>query len=258
MLRKEFREIIKPVLITVFVLVLIPFLYKILPGFMGRSIENLSESMGILQTFDLYLIALIITRESGVFGSSIFRSEYRDNAFEYLFSSPIQVSRVLTIKAVTRLSALMIFLTVYIFIFYSHTDIEVNSILTDSIFLNPKFFISWIMFLFFISLFPSIFKKKNWIAITSLVTLLSIFILPIALKKILLSSKFRFTNNNDTDVLVFMIGMAVVFIISCVAFYFSYKRIDLKESFFEGNRYVLIALIPQIVLIVISILVFIK
>ncbi len=258
MLKKEFRETIRLSILMMIALLSIIFLYKLKIFSPILGFENSSGEMNpvkISDHFDVFIAASVITIVSGIFGLSLFGSEHKDNAFEYLFSAPISKFKIIFLKVITRLMALIPFFAVYVSIYISHTgnDLFVNSFGLK--FLNPKFFISWAVFIFFISFFPSIFRQRNWIAITNLVTFITLFLLPVAIKKGLLISKFQFVNPGNIQVLSFGIGMLVVFIISGAAFFFAYKRFDLKEQSFIGKSYVTISLSPLLLLIGASIVV---
>lgn len=256
MLKKELRDIMKPVLPVMLILGLFLSLYKLFPGILGREILAISEKLGISMSIDLYLIALVLTIVAGSLGSGAFKSENKDDAFEYLLSSPLPGSKIILYKVLPRLTVLVMFLIVYILVFLSHTTVEINNMLSHSVFINPKFFVFWTLFIFFISLFPSIFRQKNWIAVSSLTTLLMVFVVPVALKKILFLLEFQSANTNDTKIISFLTGMGLILLVSAIAFFYSFKDFDLKECFFEGKRYSLFTLIPQMILLVASIYVF--
>ncbi len=257
MLKKELRDVIKAALPVMLILGLFLLLNKIFPGFLGKEILAISEKVGISGSIDLYLIALVLTIVAGSLGSGAFKSENKDNAFEYLLSSPIPGSKIILYKVLPRLAVLVMFLIVYFLVFLSHTSVEINNMLSHSVFINPKFFVIWALFIFFISFFPSIFRQKNWIAVSSLATLVMVFVVPVALNKILLLMELQSANTNDTKIISFLTGMGIVSLVSVIAFFYSFKNFDLKESFFEGKRFSLFTLIPQLILLVASIFVFI-
>lgn len=261
MLKKEFRDIIKPTLIIMCLILILPLINLLNPDsliFGYQSTNGKMNDIKISQPFDLYIIAIIITIASGAFGSGMFRSEYKDKAFEYLLSSPIPKTKIITLKVFPRLIVIVLFLIIYISIFLAHPGSDIFSNVSESTFLNPAFFTVWTIFIFFISFFPSIFKQQNWIAVTSLMTLISIFVIPVAIKTVLLRSGIRSVNTDNVWAFSFVTGMFIVFLISAIAFYLTCKNFDLKEQFFQGNKYSIISLIPQVILFVISIIVFIK
>ena len=129
MLKKELRDILKPAMTVMLVFILFFLAYKIFPGLLGNEIQELSKKLGISKSVDLYLLALILTIVAGSLGAGTFKSEYRDDAFEYLFSSPVPVSKIILFKIIPRLMILFGFLIIYILIFMSHSHSEINHIL---------------------------------------------------------------------------------------------------------------------------------
>ncbi|MCK4890586.1 MAG: hypothetical protein KAS97_11695 [Candidatus Aminicenantes bacterium] len=260
MLKKEFMYILKPTLMIMGVLLVLVSLFKLnldwlILGFQDKS--GLMTEVGMSNHFDLFIAALIITFTSGGFGADTFRSEYRDNAFEYLFSSPVSKVKIIFLKVIPRLTALIPFLVVYTLIFLSHIKNDVFAKSEGTTLLNPVFFIFWVIFIFFISMFTSIFRQKNWIAVTSIITLFSIFIFPSAIKAFLLKGGAQIVSSDTIRGVSFFVGLFIVFLISAIAFFFAYKTFDVKAQSFRGGKFVLISLIPQLVLIIISIFILI-
>ena len=260
MLKKEFRYILKPALTTISVLLIMLLLFRfnldwLISGF--RSKSGLMAEMGMSNHFDLFIAALIITFTSGGFGLGIFKSEHEDKAFEYLFSSPLSKARIIALKVIPRLVALIPFFLIYLLSFLPHTKNVVFSTSGGTTLFNPLLFLFWILFIFFVSMFFSIFSQKNWVAVTSLVTLLSVFIFPAAIKSFFMKGGIQAGNYDAIRGVSFIIGLLLVFLITSTAFYVSFKSFDVKEQSFRGDKFVLISLIPQLILIIISIFILI-
>ena len=107
MIYKEFRDILKPTLVGLSLLLVIPILaiFKVpIKGifyFITISVYKIFNS----PPENVYVLSFILLLGITIFwignislGSHIFHTEYKDNAFEYLLASPYTKSQILFYK----------------------------------------------------------------------------------------------------------------------------------------------------------------
>jgi ABC-type Na+ efflux pump permease subunit len=100
MLRKEIRDAIKRFVESLVVLVSIPFMYigdKLVMK-MGLDYASLRDT-GLIITLVIYAVYA---------GGTVFQSERKDRAFEYLFSLPLTRRKIILSKILPRLGLLLI------------------------------------------------------------------------------------------------------------------------------------------------------
>jgi len=255
MLKKEFIDIIPNsiLLISIFLIIHLTYIIKNISFTLifRRSGATGGENLISSHQIELLLMAFVITLITINLGSGFFRSERKNSAFEYLFSSPLSKKEIFLFKLIPRISVILIYILIYTLIFerFINFDNMVRSAIPKL--LHPATFTLFTLMIFFISLAPSIFDSKNWIAISILFNLFSIIILPIGIKKILQGLSVVFKNN--IGILSIFIGVFTIFIINIIAFYQAYRNFDISERSFAGNGYSLITLISQGILIFTSI-----
>ncbi|MCP4213249.1 MAG: hypothetical protein GY765_01275, partial [bacterium] len=121
MIKREFKDIIKPVLLCVSPIALIPLLalFKVpITGPLNFFLSLLYITRGpVLQ--NVYMVALVFLMGFGVLaaanycGTKAFQYEHSDKAFEYLMSLPISKKRIAWLKMVPRLAVLSLLTVLY-------------------------------------------------------------------------------------------------------------------------------------------------
>lgn len=166
-------------------------------------------------------------------GATIFQSEKKDRAFEYLFSLPVSRSKILLMKLIPRLVILILLVIISIFFF----KIGVGD-----------FGITFLD-LFFISVFLSIGINSTLI---NLFGVLMVFYIQYSLFEILMNYSFShgLEYRGDWIIPVFqLIATALLLIPMGTAFWLTFKRMDVKPMKFQMRTYYAIVL-PTLVVVI--------
>ncbi len=117
MIYKEFKEIYKQVLIILSFLILIPVLHYTKSSLTLAISEGSIAYFGNVKVLYFFVFSIIILILSGILGISLFSREFKDNSFEYLFSTPMKKWEILLNKIIPRLIIIISLIIIYI-IFY--------------------------------------------------------------------------------------------------------------------------------------------
>ncbi len=262
MLKKEFRDIIKPTLVRLSFLLIIPLLalfkvslFKIF-HFLSISVLHIikAPAENIYLSSFIFLLGLMIFWTANHFGSNAFREEYRDRAFEYLFSFPFSKSRLFFYKFIPRVSILVVLVALYEVLAFFYV-IPMRDIKGALFFLiDPVFFPFWVIFFFMGGFFVGLFEQKNWIAVVTLTVFYSS--IPISLgvcKRIIRSIEPNIIFRNYFTGLSFIFGTLIILLVLGVAFFIVYRKFDMKSFALYSRRFAFIVLPPLVSLTVLGI-----
>lgn len=166
-------------------------------------------------------------------GATIFQSEKKDRAFEYLFSLPVSRIKILMTKILPRL-VILIFLVIVLVLFF---DLDVST--------------SGIMFplIFLISCFLSIGVNS---IIVNLIGVIMLLYVQYSIWQILMNYSFLHGLESRSDWLIpgfQLIAAALLLIPMATAFWLTFKRMDVKPMKLQMRTYYAIVLPTLVILI---------
>ncbi len=258
MIYKEFKDIYKIVLILLSSMVIIPVIHSlkaslVITSYETGAVSHVGYSGGNVLYFSI--IAGIIIMISGVLGLNMFSREYKDKSFEYLLSTPLTKKEILLNKIIPRLIiifALIIIYTITFYIYFKEPDKLKDSF---HVLVLPKFLLLWMIFNFLITLFLSIFKQKNWIAFINLLTLYMIFVTPFSIRLILRNLSIEFQDQAHLIGYSFIISFIILIFLLGICFIISYKKLDLREKHFVGNKFSKLVIPSEVFLLIIFVII---
>ena len=185
------------------------------------------------------VIVLLFAAYSGV---SIFQTEKKDRALEYLFSLPISIGKILAIKIFPRLTMLLLLMVI-------------GGIL--SIFRTVIFDAISVMIVFFIAVFISLAVDSLMNAMIG-VLLLNIILYYTSIITSYLTIEYRLMGNTEPIFwLSHLLPVLLLLVPLAVAFGITLKNFDLKPLKWQAKPYLVIAL-PSAALLLLFIMVFVK
>jgi len=231
MLRKELTESIKRLLECCVIFVGIPIAFLL-----DRLIINFGWEFKDLFQGIIIAVVLIYTVYSGL---TLFQSEKRDRAFEYLLSMPISKSKIILLKIVARLISLLFLILILTFL------MDFNTFQGSAV---------WLIFLFFISVSFSIVIDSIILGFIGVSLIFQVYVLNSNVLHFVISK----TNiEGSLDHLAFLIPAlsALLFLIPFgISFWLTFKKMDLKPLKLQIKPYYYIAF-PALCAIVIFILI---
>lgn len=225
MLKKELFDAFRKFLECIVILVALPLAFVL-------------NKLVFHSTWDFHLIfkvfyIITIILYSTYSGSTIFQSERRDHAFEYLFSLPLPRWKIALYKIVPRLVLLILLISVSpFFSLFENTNIAGFNLIT----------------LFFISVFLSIAVNSIFIGMLGSGTILLLYyalyrtIYGLALK----TTAFAFIP--DSYLLHQLISALLLLIPLGIAFWITFRNLDVKPLNLQLKPYVAIFLPTTIIL----------
>ena len=168
MIKREFREIIMPALSRLATMALFLLIMMIvIDSFLKISLY-------------VMCLAYVIFWIANCYGISAFKSEYRDNAFEYLLSFPLSKNRIFMNKILPRLAILSVLTIIYevLAVIYIVPMFRVQSFQVGGFALfEPLFFPVWVIYFFFAGIMVGLFEWKSMRILIGFVPLvLTVFI----------------------------------------------------------------------------------
>jgi ABC-type transport system involved in multi-copper enzyme maturation permease subunit len=264
MFKKEFRDILKPTLLRLSVLLIVPLLalFKVpirkisLFLFAGvfRFIKGPAYHVDIYMIGFIFLLGIMIFWIANFYGTNAFKGEHKDRAFEYLLSFPFSKSRILLYKLVPRFAVVVVLTAVYeIFAFRYLVPLE--DIRGGLFFIvDPVFFPFWVLFFLMAGFFLGLFEQKNWIAVVTLSVFLAVIFISIGLcKSVLRAIEPEILYRSYFTGLSFLVGVFVILMVLGAAFFVVYRKFDMKSPGRYAQRYAFIVLPPLAVFTVLSI-----
>lgn len=244
MLKKEFREIIIPALSRLATMAL----------FLIITMIVIPSSLKI----SLYVMCLAYVTFwiANCYGISAFKSEYRDNAFEYLLSFPLSKSRTFMNKILPRL-AILTFLTViyevlaviYIVPLFREQSFQVGGFAL----FEPVFFPLWVVYFLFAGITVGLFDWKSMRILVGFVPLLLTIFISLGIKTLFDSFSIRFNPFCYLHGFSFAIGVLITIGIMGAAFVSVYRKFDLRAMTFHKKKFIFRSLPALLLLTAISI-----
>ncbi|MFC2156072.1 hypothetical protein ACFLRB_06255 [Acidobacteriota bacterium] len=256
MLKKELRDMIKPVLAILSILLIVPLLALLKVSLNGafylvtiriyRILRSVNGNIYLLSF--LFLFGGVIFWIANMLGFSAFKYEHKDRAFEYLLAFPVSRYRILQYKLFTRISVILVLVVIYKML-TSLFLLELRPVQKNLFFLfDPLFFPIWVIFIFLTGFFISLFEQRNWIAVISLVMFMSTVIISSAIRS-LLSSGFGGTlHGSYLSGIAGASGALIIMGILGVAFFTIYRKFDIKSPYIHSRRFTLLVLPPLLLL----------
>ncbi|MCK5003742.1 MAG: hypothetical protein KAS21_01565 [Candidatus Aminicenantes bacterium] len=248
MIKKEFKDIIKPTALRIVTGVLIIFLfYTALRLFGGREAPFFAD---IIYLYDV-LFWLIIVWVSFNLGINMFKKEQTDYAMEYLISSPLSKPEIFIKKISPRLIILFLLVLFYFMLQNLHIFLSIEKS-RHIIGFSGVIIITFTVFL--CSAFLSIYE---WGDFKALVWLIITF--PGYHLSLLLDNFLHLNVVSDDSILVSIglinLSLMIITIILGIGFYFSYRNFDVRAQKIFKNKFSLISGIPLILIILTSLII---
>jgi hypothetical protein len=249
MIKKEFKEILLPVVIrlliggTIITLTLV-FLY-----YYGHKNDG---SVTYLLEPALMLMGIVIIWIANSIGVTAFTSEYKDNAFEYLLSSPYSKLELFYNKIIPRL--LMLFSLSIPYAIFDYILFE-PELLEYIPMLEVFYFLFFSTLIFLNSFFLSLFSWKNLRMVTWV-----IYVFPaICTGNILLYlhkylSISNISDNKLSDWFLVNISLGIIAFILGLAFYLVFRKFDLKSESIHKKKFGIYAGVPLVLIVVVGII----
>jgi ABC-type transport system involved in multi-copper enzyme maturation permease subunit len=261
MIKKEFMDIIKPFLVRLSPLVLVPLVYifKIpttyiyrIPFIFPLSFLKSTTDHDVVLLF-IFLLGLITFLNANYLGVNIFAGEHRDKSFEYLLSFPFSKKRILFNKLVPRIVLLAAATAVYEILAFIYL-VPLRS-LQGSLyfFVDPLFFPLWVLFFFLGGVFVGLFEQKNWTAVVMAVTLIATGWFSIASGTVIRRMLPGTFQGFYLPGVSMGIGVLVILSILGIAFWSVYQRFDAKSMELHAKRYAVRVLPAMTILIAVSV-----
>lgn len=234
MLKKEIKDTLKTLGHCLFILLLLP-----MAMLMKRHIFHAQwEISGIFEPVYVAIV-LLFAAYSGV---SIFQTEKKDRALEYLLSLPVSKGKILAIKVLPRLTVLLLLIAVGGFLSIFRTPIS------DAIGVIIVFLVAVFISLSVDSLINAIFVVFGANIILYYSSLITSY----------LTIKYRFLGATEPIFwLSYLLPVLLIMVPLAVAFGLTLNHFDLKPFKWQAKAYLLIAL-PSILLLQVFIMVFLK
>ena len=228
MLKKEILDSLKRLAESLLIFLTIPFIL-----FVDRIIIKFGVEFS-----DLYFVVFyfFVTFFSVNLGATIFQSEKKDKAFEYLFSLPLSRTNILLYKILPRLILLCI--VTFIFSMSKGFGTSFPAMLQPVVYLKTMYFITYFIFLFFLSVFLSFafnsvalcFIGVYILSFLRLYTSQSFDYLAWKLFPNLLGKRMVMYFNEILSACVLLIPIGI-------AFWITYKKMDNKPLKFQTKKY---------------------
>jgi ABC-type transport system involved in multi-copper enzyme maturation permease subunit len=264
MFKKEFRDIFKPTLVRLSVLLIVPLfaLFNVpirkislfLFASVFRFIKGPAYHVDIYMISFIFLFGIMIIFIANYYGTKAFRGEHKDRAFEYLLSFPFSKGRILLYKLVPRFVVVAVLTAVYEFVAFRYL-VPLEDIRGGMFFLvDPVFFPFWVLFFFMAGFFLGLFEQKNWVAVVTLNVFLAAIFISIGLcSSVLRAIEPEILLRSYFTGLSFLMGIFVILIVLGAAFFLVYRKFDMKSPGLYARRYSFFVLPPLVAFTVLSI-----
>jgi hypothetical protein len=231
-LKKEFKDTLKTLVHCLLMLIIIP-MAMLLDWHVFHSQWEVS---GIWQPVFTAMVILFAVYS----GISIFQSEKKDKALEYMFTLPVSIRKIMAIKVFPRL-VLLVLLIAAGGIFSVFKNIAADGVS--------------LIFLFFIAVFASL-------AVDSLVNgMIGVVLLNVVLYYTSLIISYLtmeiFGSNSPLFLFSHLLSVVLLLVPLAAAFAMTLKNFDAKPLKWQARHYLVIAL-PTVLILASFILVFIK
>jgi len=248
MIKKEFREIIVPALIRLSI-ILIPAPLLLIVGSGYYPVINILKITAAT-------LAVAILWVANNYGIHVFKSEYQDHSFEYLFSFPFSKARIVYNKLAPRavvLFGLTVFYEGLVILIWLNKPQSQEFL---SFPLNPVYFPLWVIFFLFTGFCLGLIEQRSWRAEANFFIFLCYIFISLAVFPALryldiFAGEFRLAS-------CFAVGALIILVIIGAAFVSLFKTFDLRMLKSYGKK-ILFRTLPVILLLtVIAVVIVIK
>jgi len=239
MLKKEISDSLKRLAESLLFLLAIPVTFAV-DRFIIKFGMEFSDLFFVVSNYTLLFFSVYA-------GVSIFQSEKKDRAFEYLFSLPLSRSKILFYKILPRLVLLGIMIVLFLLFI---EPVFINPLVPSigSSLVKASFIILLCVFLFSISIFSSLAFSSVVLAFIGVyfLTALRFFtartldFLIIRILQYDVPRIFHFNQYLSAALLLIPIGFA---------FWITFKKMDMKPLKFQMNKYYIITISTIAILI---------
>jgi hypothetical protein len=238
MTKKEYRDILKRTLVILSVLSIIPLIYI----FDRIKWKSDTDYLGIF----IIAFGVIVLFIANRLGAETFRTEHDDNAFEYLLTLPISKGAIILKKLIPRLVLIIPPVICYEVLMLLSKKIQVGGVVVSDFFIfRAEYFPLFVIFLLLFSFFTSLFGKKNFMGLFTIAALIVFALTGFALKHLLEIPDVYIIQKHLAG-LSFLISFFIVDLIIAPVFWVVFKKFDVKSLARHGEKFVLIALVPLI------------
>ncbi len=241
MLKKEILDSLKRLAESLLLFLTIPFTI---------FVDRVFIKFGAELTDVFYIIFYFIVTFFSIYsGATIFKTEKKDKAFEYLFSLPLSRLKILLYKILPRLVLLGVVILVYYI--FSEPAITLPALFHPAVYLKKlNYLLTYFSFLFFLSAMLSL--AFNSVALC----LFGVFALNIL--RLYMSRSFDyltwtiFPKLSGKIIVVYLNDFLSAFVCLIpigVAFWITYKNMDTRPLKFQMKKYYVITISTIVVLI---------
>jgi len=246
MIKKEFKEILLPVVIKLLIGGSMVALVLVFHHYYGQKSDG-SETY-ILKSA-LILMGIVIVWIANSIGVTAFAREYKDNAFEYILSSPYSKLELFYNKIIPRLLILLSLSIPYVIINYMLFEPELLEYIPT---LKVFYFLCFSTLVFLNSFFLSLFSWKNLRMVVWV-----IYVFPVIWMGDILLYLHKYLNISDkklSDQFLLNISLGVIALILGIVFYAVFRKFDLKSESIHKKKFAIYAGIPLVLIVVLGII----
>ncbi len=247
MIKKEFKEILLPVIIRL--LIGLSIVVLVLAFYHYYDQKNDASLIYRLKSA-LILMGIVIIWIANSIGITAFASEYKDNAFEYLLSSPYSKLGIFYNKIIPRLLILFSLSIPYVILNYILFEPE---LLEHMPMLKVVYFLCFSTLVFLNSFFLSLFSWKNLRMVVWV-----IYAVPMILMGNIVLYLHKYLNISDkklSDQFLSNISLGIIALILGLVFYVVFRKFDLKSESIHKKKFAIYAGIPLALIVVLGIIV---
>ncbi|MCP4153529.1 MAG: hypothetical protein GY757_37725 [bacterium] len=211
MLKKEFRELIVPALARLSIVSIPVPIYFIF--FMGSDFTLFD-----LLKFCTGCLGIAICWIANNFGLQALKTEFRDNAFEYLCSFPMSAYRIISNKLVPRLLILSVLTGGYLALALIVKAIKPGTQMLLVFPLYPAYFPVWVLFFLVLGFSLSLIRKPNVRAGLNFVLFMNFVLFALHTVAVLRDLGVPWGANWETVLFAFLMIAIVLILIMAAAF----------------------------------------
>ena len=245
MVKKEFRDILKPALNRSFLLLLLPFSYFL----DSINLLNITGEKSYLYLFCGTFIAMTLWIAS-TYGIDAFRFEHQDNSLEYLLSLPISRLKIILNKMIPRIFVITIFIVMLEII--AGVMIQSRLRFLDTI-IYFSFWIFLVVSFFLFGFSVSLIEVKHFRLFLNIFIVFCFFHIAFGIA-VLLKSTFDSLSTVVISLLGYILSSIIVNLILGISFASTYRNFDLKSLKLHGKRFTVKVMVPLFILSILGIL----
>lgn len=238
MWKKEFKYAIKKAILLGMLPLVVPIMALLAPG-----ILNDKKVLYDIFVFSWWLV-LIFT--ALVLPGTSFQQERKENAWEYLLSTPVKKGKILLYKLVPRLLILLVIILLAIIFFHYTSSFSPNFLY------RPLGLVILPILFFIISLSLSLFEMKDTMALFAFLVYLFSTVLAGFIKKSFHIKTAGISFNSF--VVAWFISLGILATICLIGFREVFSRFDLKPEAVHRKKFLLISGLPIVAITIIAII----